>query len=54
MNGSQPAMTFGRGSSVVRIPLQLQNRSLIATGYWALARRASGAHDGAGAGGEVA
>lgn len=33
MNGSQHAMTFGQGPSVVRAPLQLQNRSLIATAH---------------------
>ena len=33
LNGSQHSMTFGLGHNVVRIPLQLQNRSLVATGH---------------------
>ena len=32
-DGSQHCMTFGQGNSVVRIPLQLQNRSLVAEGH---------------------
>ena len=32
-DGSQHCMTFGQGDSVVRIPLQLQNRSLVAEGH---------------------
>ena len=33
LNGGQHSMTFGLGQNVVRIPLQLQNRSLVATGH---------------------
>ena len=33
MSGGQHSMTFGLGHNVVRIPLQLQNRSLVATGH---------------------
>ena len=33
LNGGQHSMTFGLGHNVVRIPLQLQNRSLVATGH---------------------
>ena len=33
LNGGQHSMTFGLGQNVVRIPLQLQNKSLVATGH---------------------
>ena len=33
VNVSQHSMTFGLGHNVARIPLQLQNRSLVATGH---------------------